>query len=156
MTWWENWNNHAERVWEHLRHQLAIFGFFSKIKSHSLGFSPKSNHILGTWNTRPVFPKGWEGMKHEISVLSGALLSHYLLYLISVLLPKCFWHQASSSLLPPPTSCSSCLSCHTWTSPVAQGWANQKRWAKSNLQRTAFTFLNSPRWSGEEGDQKTI
>lgn len=97
-------------VWEHIRHPLSLS--FSLESSHALWFFSRIKSYSEYMENKP--PKGdWEGTKLEASASSGALPFPYLFYLISVLFPKCLWHGVPSSLFLPPTTCSSCLSCHT-------------------------------------------
>lgn len=105
--------DNADRSWG-ARKAAAISGLFSSMKSCSQVFLPNQKSYSQHMENRAILPKGgWEGMKLEALASSGALLSPYLFYLISVFFPKCLWLQVPSSLFPLPTTCSGSLSCHT-------------------------------------------
>ena len=107
-------------VWEHIRHLLFLG--FSLASSHALRFFSSIKSYSQRMEIRPVLPKrGWEHMKREASASSGALLSPYLFFLISVLFAKCLWHQVPSSLFPLPTTCDSSWVTSHLNSYTAQG-----------------------------------
>lgn len=115
----EQWTMLTE-VGEHVRQPLSLGS--SLAWSRALRFSSRIKSYSQHMENRAILPKGgWEGMKLEALASSGALLSPYLFYLISVFFPKCLWLQVPSSLFPLPTTCSGSLSCHTWITTTQGG-----------------------------------